>query len=164
VALRAGERRAALLAAGRAPVAVLLLKVGLQISDEGAEILRLAAAVPVCDSRAHESLEPLRVAAAAAHRRSGFGVCLAEPGRPDDPAPVFPERHWHVNQYTGWLKAYTGCMSDIPYKWHTPEYAARRLTEIKQQHYPDGDTLQMIADFEWLIDEAEYLRAREAAR
>lgn len=55
-------------------------------------------------------------------------------------------------------------ISDIPPEWHTSDYAAQRLAEIKQRHYPNGDTIQMIADFEWLIDEAEYLRARQAAR
>jgi hypothetical protein len=39
-----------------------------------------------------------------------------------------------------------------------------RLAEIKMRHYPNGDTHQMIADFEWLIDEVERLRSRDTHR
>lgn len=48
-------------------------------------------------------------------------------------------------------------------RWHDPEYAARRLAEVKTRGYPNGDTIQMISDFEWLIEEVEYLRQEKAA-
>jgi hypothetical protein len=51
----------------------------------------------------------------------------------------------------------------LPPKWHGADYAARRLAEIKTRHYPNGDTIQMISDFEWLIEEVEYLRQAEDA-
>lgn len=53
-------------------------------------------------------------------------------------------------------------MSNLPPKWHGADYAARRLAEIKDRRYPDGNTIQMVSDFEWLIDEVEYLREAEA--
>jgi hypothetical protein len=51
----------------------------------------------------------------------------------------------------------------LPPKWHGADYAERRLAEIKSRHYPNGDTLQMIADFDWLIDEVEYLRGMDTS-
>jgi len=44
--------------------------------------------------------------------------------------------------------------------YHSVAYSRKRLAEIKQRHYPNGDTMQMIDDFEWLIEEVEYLRER----
>lgn len=55
-------------------------------------------------------------------------------------------------------------VGEPPADWHGEEYARHRLAEIKTRHYPNGDELQMIADFEWLIDEVEYLRKWGAAR
>ena len=48
---------------------------------------------------------------------------------------------------------------NLPPKWHGADYAARRLQEIKSRPYPNRDKIQMISDFDWLIDEAEYLRS-----
>jgi hypothetical protein len=47
----------------------------------------------------------------------------------------------------------------LPPRWHGSDYAARRLQEIKSRHYPNGDTHQMISDFDWLVDEVEHLRS-----
>jgi hypothetical protein len=50
----------------------------------------------------------------------------------------------------------------MPPERHEADYARGRLAEIKAREHPNGNTIQMIADIEWLIDEVEYLRESRA--